>query len=534
MASLTFHSPSQNPLPANASTLTELSSCSRHGANYLSACKTKLWEAGLLGILFCLIHVAAFGQSLPVMISPAPGSILGSSTTFTWTAAAGATKYTLYLGTQGVGSSDLYASAAAKATSVVVSGLPQQGVTVYARLSSFRKGVWQYADYTYIEASLAPSLSSLSCSSNSITGASNDACTITLSAAANTGGFTVGLTSSNAAVVVPASVIVLAGASTASFTATVSAVTITQSAALTASANGVSKTFAIQLNPVQATLSSISCTNLSMTGAGTDSCVVTLSGPATGSGFVVNLSSNNSAVTVPASITVPANASNGAFSAAISAVNTAQTATLTASAGGVSRTFAIQLVTATPTLNINATTISFGNVTLNTTATQSITLSSAGTAAVTVNSATLTGAGFSLSGMSFPTTLNPGQNAVLNVAFTPATSGTASGTLTLSSNSSTNPSTKVTLSGTGVAASYQVNLAWIAPASSPDPVAGYNIYRAASGTGAYQLLNSSPDVQVNYIDSTIKNGQSYDYEVKSVDASGVESAPSNVTTSVIP
>ena len=426
--------PSRNPLLTDASTITELSRLSRHGSSRTFA----LWQAALLGFLFCLIHVPAFGQSSPVLISPAPGSILGPAATFTWNAVAGPAKYILSLGTQGVGSSDLYSSRASKATSVSVSRLPQQGLTVYARLAWNMKGSWQYADYTYTEASSTPSLSSLTCSSNSITG------------------------------------------------------------------------------------------------AGADSCTVTLSGPATGSGLIVSLSSNNSAVTVPASITIPVNATTAAFSAAVSAVNTAQTATLTASAAGISRTFVIQLGAATPTLNINATAISFGNVTLNTTATQSITLSSTGAAAVTVNSAAITGAGFSFSGMSLPATLNPGQNAVLNVAFAPTTSGSASGTVTISSNSTTNPSAKVTLSGTGVAASYQVDLAWNAPASSPDPVAGYNIYRAASGTGAYQLLNSSPDTQTNYVDSSVRVGQSYDYEVKSVDSSGVESTPSNVTTAVIP
>ena len=621
---------SQNPLLNDDSSLMQRFQLNQLGARHRSSRSFHLSLARLLTILLCSMPLAVFGQSTPALINPAPGSVLGSSATFTWTAGTGITKYMLYLGTQGAGSSNLYTVQATKATSAVVSGLPQLGVTVYARLRWYKKGVWQYADYTYAEASPAPSLSSLTCTGNSITGAGTDGCTITLSAAAGSGGLAVSLASNNSAVVVPASVTVPAGAASAAFTASiaavttaqtatltasagsvslafalqlnsvqatlaaisctnssmtgsgadactvtlsgpatgtglvvnlssnnsavtvpasitvpanassagfsaaVSSVTTTQTATLTASAGSVSLAFALQLNPVQATLIAISCTNSSMTGSGADACTVTLSGPATGTGLVVNLSSNNSAVTVPASITVPANASSAGFSAAVSSVTTTQTATLTASAAGVSKTFAIQLNAGTPTLNINTASISFGNVTLNTTATQSITLSSAGTAAVTVSSATVAGTGFSLSGMSFPTTLNPGQNAVLNVAFNPTTSGTASGTVTISSNSSANPSAKVTLSGTGVAASYQVDLAWGPPNSSPDPVAGYNVYRAASGTGSYQLLNSSPDTQPNYVDSTVKTGQSYDYVVKSVDSSGVESTSSNSATAVIP
>jgi hypothetical protein len=207
---------------------------------------------------------------------------------------------------------------------------------------------------------------------------------------------------------------------------------------------------------------------------------------------------------------------------------------LTASSGSISKTFAIQLNASGPTLNINTSNINFGSVTLNTTATQSITLNSSGTSAVTVNSATVTGAGFSLTGAAFPLTLNPGQIASLNVAFDPTVAGSVSGKVTISSNSSSNPSATVSLSGTGLAASYQVNLSWNAPSSSPDPVAGYNVYRAPAGTGSYQVLNSSQNTVTSYSDTTVQSGKSYDYVVKSVDAAGVESAASNITTATIP
>jgi fibronectin type 3 domain-containing protein len=45
-------------------------------------------------------------------------------------------------------------------------------------------------------------------------------------------------------------------------------------------------------------------------------------------------------------------------------------------------------------------------------------------------------------------------------------------------------------------------------------------------------LNLSSATQ--YTDNTIQSGTAYDYIVKSVDASGTESAPSNVTTVTIP
>jgi hypothetical protein len=188
----------------------------------------------------------------------------------------------------------------------------------------------------------------------------------------------------------------------------------------------------------------------------------------------------------------------------------------------------------TTTLSINATSIAFGSVVLNTPATQSLTLTSTGTAAVTVNSATLTGTGFTMTGVTFPITLTPGQTATLNVQFDPTAAGAATGQLAIASNSTTNGTAQIALSGTGVAASYVINLSWNAPASSPDPVAGYNAYRASGGSTAYQLLNSSLDTQTAYVDSTVQSGQTYSYIVKSVDASGIESAPSNPFSVTIP
>ena len=90
------------------------------------------------------------------------------------------------------------------------------------------------------------------------------------------------------------------------------------------------------------------------------------------------------------------------------------------------------------------------------------------------------------------------------------------------------------LSGTGTAAaSYEVELSWDAPTSSSDPVAGYHVYRATAA-GSYSLLNSSINTPTTYTDTSAQAGATYNYEVRSVDASGVESAPSNVYTAAIP
>jgi hypothetical protein len=204
-------------------------------------------------------------------------------------------------------------------------------------------------------------------------------------------------------------------------------------------------------------------------------------------------------------------------------------------ASGVSSLFAAGTYTLqVPTLSLNATSIPFGNVVVNTTSTQEVTLTSTGTGAVTVNAATVTGAGYTMSGVAFPVTLNPTQAVTLNVMFDPAVTGLASGQLTVTSNSSTNSTAVIALSGTGLAGTYAVDLSWDAPSSSADPVAGYNIYRAPSGSSTYLLLNSMADTATTYVDSTVQDGLIYDYIVESVDASGVESIASNMMAVTIP
>ncbi len=94
------------------------------------------------------------GAPVPAALtSPAPGSTLtGSSATFTWTAGGGVTKYEFLLGTTGPGSDNLdYLASATALSSGLVSNIPTNGGTVYARLYSLIGGVWQHTDYTYTE-----------------------------------------------------------------------------------------------------------------------------------------------------------------------------------------------------------------------------------------------------------------------------------------------------------------------------------------------------------------------------------------------
>jgi fibronectin type 3 domain-containing protein len=83
-------------------------------------------------------------------------------------------------------------------------------------------------------------------------------------------------------------------------------------------------------------------------------------------------------------------------------------------------------------------------------------------------------------------------------------------------------------------ATHQVSLSWSAPNNSPVVIVGYNIYRSAPDNSSSQRLNLSVVTGSTYVDSTVQGGLSYKYAVKSVDASGVESDPSNTFNVTIP
>lgn len=285
-------------------------------------------------------------------------------------------------------------------------------------------------------------------------------------------------------------------------------------------------------------LSALTCTSGSLTGAGTDACTVTLTAAAGSSGMNVTLASSNSAVKVPASVTVASGASSASFTATASAVTSTQTATLTASASSNSKTYSLQLMagsTGTAGLTLGSTTVAFGNVNLNSPSTQTVKLTSSGTGSVTISAATVKGTGFTMSGLTAPVTLSAGQTATLDLVFDPTAAGTDTGTVTISSNAASGATSTIALSGTGTSTSaYQVELNWDAPTESGVTISGYHVYRAPSGSTSYTLLNSSVSPPTTYTDTTVQAGSAYNYEVTSVDSSGVESSPSSAYTATIP
>lgn len=95
--------------------------------------------------------------------------------------------------------------------------------------------------------------------------------------------------------------------------------------------------------------------------------------------------------------------------------------------------------------------VTFGNVQLGTSQNQSATLSNTGGSSLTVTQSTVTGAGFSVTGLTVPLTLAVGQSVNVSIVFAPQAAGSASGSVVLANDGSSSP-LNIALSGVGVAA----------------------------------------------------------------------------------
>ena len=107
-----------------------------------------------------------------------------------------------------------------------------------------------------------------------------------------------------------------------------------------------------------------------------------------------------------------------------------------------------QGTTASPGYLNAPSSVNLGSVPVGTRQTQSMTLSNSGGTSVVISGATVNGTCYSVSGLTFPYNLGTGSSVNLSVTFTPASSGTSSATLMLSSDAS-NPSVAVALTAAG-------------------------------------------------------------------------------------
>ncbi len=166
---------------------------------------------------------------------------------------------------------------------------------------------------------------------------------------------------------------------------------------------------------------------------------------ATGTGYSV------SGVTVPFTLAAGATKSFNVVFAPTTAGNPAGTLTVTSNASNPSLAVSLSgTAVSQGTISANPTSLSFGSVQVGSSSTKSEILSNTGGSAITVSQVTVSGTGYSISGVTVPFTINAGQSFTFSVSLTPQAAGTPTGSVSVVSNAS-NTLPAISLSGTGTA-----------------------------------------------------------------------------------
>lgn len=146
-------------------------------------------------------------------------------------------------------------------------------------------------------------------------------------------------------------------------------------------------------------------------------------------------------------------------------------------------------------LQMSATSIAFSNVQVGQTSSQSVTLANNGNTTLKISSATVSGAGFSIKGLTFPMSLNAGKTAVLSVQFTPTSTAGATGSVVFSDNAATSQQT-LTLTGSALASGSTL-------AAYPGTLNFSNVAVGASSTQTVTLTNSgNATITINQVTTT--------------------------------
>jgi Abnormal spindle-like microcephaly-assoc'd, ASPM-SPD-2-Hydin len=209
------------------------------------------------------------------------------------------------------------------------------------------------------------------------------------------------------------------------------------------------------------------------------------------------------------------------LSANVSVVSNVSKSPSMVSLHGIGMAASAFLVTSTSSLD-------FGSVSTGKSKGLSVVLTNAGNTNVDVSKVAISGARYTVSGVSTGLILAPGQSATLDASFDPLAAGAILGRVTVSSNATNSPAI-ISLSGIGGLPS--VLLDWV---PSTSLVAGYRVYRSENSGGPYVKLSHGIVQADTYTDSTVQSGLTYYYVVTSVTPGDRESADSTQTSVTIP
>lgn len=134
-----------------------------------------------------------------------------------------------------------------------------------------------------------------------------------------------------------------------------------------------------------------------------------------------------------------------------------------------------------PGLSTSTSSVDFGKVLLNSTASQAVTLTNSGTAAISIDAPTIAGSGFTMASTAAQT-IDPAQTVSFQVTFKPGTASTFTGTVMVADKTSKSH-LHINLSGTGTSTQAQI-------AFSPGSVNFSGVNVGSTGTQSVTLTNT--------------------------------------------
>ena len=133
-------------------------------------------------------------------------------------------------------------------------------------------------------------------------------------------------------------------------------------------------------------------------------------------------------------------------------------------------------------LTVTPSSVSFGSVAVGSPNSQTIQLTNSGTGVLTISQVSVSGAGYNMSALSLPLSLNPSQSTTFNAVFAPASAGSVNGSISIVSNAP-NSRAVIGLSGSGVASSQLLSF-------STTSLAFGNVNTGSSATQTITVTNA--------------------------------------------
>lgn len=244
------------------------------------------------------------------------------------------------------------------------------------------------------------------------------------------------------------------------------------------SGSGVASTLQLSVSPTSLSFGNLvtgtsATKNVTISNTGNSSVSVSQIS-ATGTGF------STSGVALPLTLAAGQSTSLGVKFAPASAGTLSGSVTVVSNAANSPATLTVSGTGVQAQIVVVPSSVSFGSASVGVTNSQTLTIQNPGTSALSVTQASLSGAGFTFFGLALPLSVPAGGSSTFNVGFTPASAGSASGSITLISNTTNSPLV-VPFSGTGIASTLQLS-------ASP---ASLNFGSLTTGASAMQTVTIS-------------------------------------------